>query len=258
MFILLEGRFMRIRQLVLVAKDRDKVVKDLCDLFKIEVAFYDPGIIHFGLENAVIPVGDTFLEVVSPVQEDTTAGRYLERRKGDGGYMVIIQTDDFVKAKERVVSEGIQIVWNADRREEGIRAQGIHLHPKELGAILSIDSMEPTASWLWASTKWEEKIHTEVSIGLNGVCLQSKDPEDMMRKWEKPLGVEGIYKNNQFLIELKDSRVVFVEDSDGRGDGIESFEIDVKDKESVIKSAKDLGLYANNEVHVGGAKFILN
>ena len=102
------------------------------------------------------------------------------------------------KEKERVESEGIQIVWNADRREEGIRAQGIHLHPKELGAILSIDSMEPPSSWLWASTKWEEKIHTEVSIGLNGVCLQSKDPEDMMRKWEKALGVEGIYKNNQF------------------------------------------------------------
>ena len=93
---------MRIRQLVLVAENRDKVVNDLCNLFRIEVAFYDPGIIHFGLENAVIPVGDTFLEVVSPVQEDTTAGRYLDRRKGDGGYMVIIQTDDLVKAKQRV------------------------------------------------------------------------------------------------------------------------------------------------------------
>jgi hypothetical protein len=173
-----------------VGKDRDKVVKDLCDLFKIEVAFYDPGIIHFGLENAVIPVGDTFLEVVSPVQEDTTAGRYLERRKGDGGYMVIIQTDDFVKAKERVVSEGIQIVWNADRREEGIRAQGIHLHPKELGAILSIDSMEPTSSWLWASTKWEEKIHTEVSIGVNGACLLG-------------LLIEDILHSNQYLLQYE-------------------------------------------------------
>ena len=93
---------MRIRQLVLVAEDRDKVVNDLCNLFKIEVAFYDPGVIHFGLENAVLPVGDTFLEVVSPVQKNTTAGRYLDRRKGDGGYMVIIQTEDLAKEKERV------------------------------------------------------------------------------------------------------------------------------------------------------------
>ena len=85
---------MRIRQLVLVSDERDSVVEDLCGLFEIEVAFYDPGIFHFGLENAVIPGGDTFLEVVSPVQEKTTAGRYLERRNGNGGYMVIMQSDD--------------------------------------------------------------------------------------------------------------------------------------------------------------------
>lgn len=249
---------MRIRQLVLVAEDRDKVVNDLCNLFKIEVAFYDPGIIHFGLENAVIPVGDTFLEVVSPVQENTTAGRYLERRKGDGGYMVIVQTEDLAKEKERVESEGIQIVWNADRTEEEIRAQGIHLHPRELGTILSLDTMDPPSSWLWASTNWEEKVNTEVSNCLNGVHLQSKDPEAMMRKWEKALGREGTYENNQFVIKLNESRVVFVEDSDGRGEGIESFEISVKDKESVIKSSEDLGLYFNGEVQIGGAKFLLN
>ena len=249
---------MRIRQLVLVAEDRDKVVNDLCNLFKIEVAFYDPGIIHFGLENAVIPVGDTFLEVVSPVQENTTAGRYLERRKGDGGYMVIVQTEDLAKEKERVESEGIQIVWNADRTEEEIRAQGIHLHPRELGTILSLDTMDPPSSWLWASTNWEEKVNTEVSNCLNGVHLQSKDPEAMMRKWEKALGREGTYENNQFVIKLNESRVVFVEDSDGRGEGIESFEISVKDKEGVIKSSEDLGLYFNGEVQIGGAKFLLN
>jgi len=91
---------MRIRQLVLVSEKRDPVVSDLCNLFRIEVAFYDPGIIHFGLENAVIPVGDTFLEVVSPVQENTTAGRFLERRRGNGGYMVIVQTDDLKERKK--------------------------------------------------------------------------------------------------------------------------------------------------------------
>ena len=141
---------MRIRQLVLVAGQRDSVVDDLCSLFEIEVAFYDPGIIHFGLENAVIPVGDTFLEVVSPIQEETTAGRYLERRNGNGGYMVIVQTEDLKSEKARVEAEGIGIVWNADREEEGIHAQAIHLHPRDVGgAILSIDSMTPPKAWLW-------------------------------------------------------------------------------------------------------------
>ena len=249
---------MRIRQLVLVAQERDKVVNALCDVFNLEVAFYDPGIIHFGLENAVIPVGDTFLEVVSPVQEDTTAGRYLQKRKGNGGYMVIVQAEDLDKEKKRVESEGIKIIWEADRKEEEVHARGIHLHPKEIGAILSIDTMDPPSSWLWASTNWEKKVNTEVSNCLNGVHLQSKDPEIMMKKWEKALGKKGIYINNQFQINLNKSRVVFMEDLDGRGDGIESFEISVKDKKSIIKSAQDLGLFFDGEIHIGGAKFLLN
>ena len=118
--------------------------------------------------------------------------------------------------------------------------------------------MDPPSSWLWASTNWEKKVNTEVSNCLNGVHLQSKDPEIMMKKWEKALGKKGIYINNQFQINLNKSRVVFMEDLDGRGDGIESFEISVKDKKSIIKSAQDLGLFFDGEIHIGGAKFLLN
>ena len=250
---------MRIRQLVLVSDERDSVVEDLCGLFEIEVAFYDPGIIHFGLENAVIPVGDTFLEVVSPVQKETTAGRYLERRNGNGGYMVIMQTDDLKSEKARVEAEGINIVWNADREEEGIHAQAIHLHPRDVGgAILSIDEMTPPKAWLWASSSWEKNVRTEVCKYLNGVHIQSKDPESMMRSWERALGKEAVYEDNQFKIQLEGSRVVFVEDTDGRGEGIEAFEINVNDKEKVLKSAKSKGLIRNDEVYIGGVKFLLN
>ena len=250
---------MRIRQLVLVSAKRDPVVNDLCELFKIEVAFYDPGIIHFGLENAVIPVGDTFLEVVSPVQENTTAGRFLERRNGNGGYMVIVQTDDLKREKKRVEAEGINIVWNADREEEGIHAQAIHLHPRDVGgAILSIDSMNPPTAWLWASPTWEKNVKTEVSNFLNGVHVQSKDPESMMRNWERALGKEAVYRDNQFLIELEDSRIVFVEDTDGRGDGVESFEISVNNKDNLLKKAEEKGLVKDGDVCIGGVKFLLN
>ena len=57
--------------------------------------FSDPDVGYFGLENAVWAVGDTFLEVVSPVQDGTAAGRLLERRGvGECGYMVMFQVDD--------------------------------------------------------------------------------------------------------------------------------------------------------------------
>ena len=47
---------MDIRQIVMVSALRDPIVNNLCELFECEVAFNDPGVGHFGLENAVIPL----------------------------------------------------------------------------------------------------------------------------------------------------------------------------------------------------------
>ena len=250
---------MRIRQLVLVSEDRDSVVNELCSLFQIEVAFYDPGIIHFGLENAVLPVGDTFLEVVSPVKENTTAGRYLKKRKGDGGYMVIIQTNNFKQQKERVKSKDIEIVFHADRKEEGIHAQSIHLHPRDVGgAILSLDSMKPINSWLWAGKNWENMKNDEVVGFLNGVHIQSKDPEETAKNWERALGREATFEDTLFTIELDNSRVIFKEDLNGRGAGPESFELKVKDRQKVMEQANQLKLLVDGSIFIGGVEFLLN
>ena len=64
------------------------------------------GVGAFGLRNAVFAIGDTFLEVVAPVRDDTTAGRYLERRGGDGGYMALFQVPDVADARRRVADLG--------------------------------------------------------------------------------------------------------------------------------------------------------
>ena len=42
---------MRIRQLVFVARERDELAQQICDLFELKETFNDPGIIHFGLEG---------------------------------------------------------------------------------------------------------------------------------------------------------------------------------------------------------------
>ncbi len=99
-----------------------------------------------------MPVGDTFLEVVSPKQEGTTAGRFLERQGGDAGYMVILQTDesmdDFRRRMQRL---GVRVVWTADHDD----IRGTHLHPKDVGgAILSVDWASPAESWRWAGPEW--------------------------------------------------------------------------------------------------------
>ena len=85
--------YLRLRQICLVASELEPVVDDLCAVFGVKVCHRDPEVGQFGLHNALMPFGSSFLEVVAPQREGTAAGRYLERRQGDGGYMVILDSE---------------------------------------------------------------------------------------------------------------------------------------------------------------------
>ena len=239
---------MDLRQLVMVSNLRDPIVNDLQDLFDIKVSFNDPGVAHFGLENAVLPVGKDFLEVVSPVEENTTAGRYLNRRGGDGGYMVIIQVDDFFETQNIVKENNITVVWESEHPE----ARAIHLHPKELGgAILSLDWMNPKESWKWAGPNWDDFVNTSIIKRFVGVEIQSDDPEGMKNKWQSVLRMPSENVSNR-QIDLDNTWIRFVEDKDGRGPGVSAFCLEANDNESLMKKAADLGLMNQEDIFIGG------
>ena len=77
--------WLRLRQICLVAEKPGPVEEAGCEILGVKVCFRDLGVAKFGLENALFPIGNQFLEVVAPTQENTAAGRYLDRRGGDGG-----------------------------------------------------------------------------------------------------------------------------------------------------------------------------
>ena len=92
---------MRLRQIALVGSDLEAARADITAVLGLGAAYADPGVGKYGLHNGVWPIGDTFLEVVSPTQAGTTAGRLIDKRGGDGGYMAIFQTDDLAAARAR-------------------------------------------------------------------------------------------------------------------------------------------------------------
>ena len=243
---------MDIRQIVMVSSMRDPIVNDLCELFGFEVAFNDPGVGHFGLENAVIPIGTDFLEVVSPVKDNTTAGRFLEKRNGDGGYMIIIQVDDFEISKGLVEKKNIGVVWETDLPE----AKAMHLHPKQMGgAILSLDWMNPKESWKWAGPEWTSHISGPVS-GVDGVEIQSSNPDEMFKDWLEVLGSTKSDPDKR-IIFLDNTWLKFISDTDGRGAGISAFSLKSKNHQVIYERAKDLGLMNGDFIQLGGMKFHL-
>ena len=228
----------RLRQIALVAKDMNLVQTHFYNLFGLSDAHIDPKISKFGLQNIVMTLGDTFLEVVSPITDNTTAGRLLERRGGDGGYMVIVQVDDLLHEKQRVESAGIRIVFEAFTE----RGSAIHLHPKDVpGAIASLDQMDPPEAWYWAGSNWMQRKATLVEK-IIGSEIQCESPTEIAEKWAIAYKVPVSMVGDVPCLLFDDGEVRFVEIQDSRGIGLRAFDVVAKDKKQILKNAYQMKL----------------
>ena len=202
-----------------MARDCAQVAGELHRAFGWPSPFHDPGVGQFGLTNAVFAAGDTFVEVVAPAQPDTTAGRYLERRGGDGGYMAIFQVPDLAAARRRVASLGVRVVWAADLPD----IAGTHLHPGDVpGAIVSLDWAVPEHSWRWAGPSWTGRVPEHVAGGITGLTIEVNDPAAAARRWAAVLGIPAAGGGDTTVVELPDQgqRLRFVPAPGGHGEGI--------------------------------------
>lgn len=209
----------RLRQLVTVAADLRSTEQAITEALDVEVCYRDPGVGHFGLRHGLYTIGDRLLEVVVPKQEGTTAGRFLERRGGDGGYMVIVQVDDLAAHKARLAETDIRIVFEAGA--PGM--QGLHLHPADVGgAILSIDQADPPESWAWAGPDFAYHANSSVAADMVGAELQGDDPDALAASWSVALGLSV---NADRTIDLDDATIRFTPAADGRGDGLAAIDV---------------------------------
>ena len=175
---------LRIRQIVFVVRDLAASSRRLAELLALDAPFRDPGVAEFGIDNAVFAFGDQFIELVSPVRADTAAGRHLDRR-GEGGYMLILQADDFEGAHARIRALGVRTVW--EKTLPDIRA--MHLHPKDIGgAIVSVDQPVPPASWRWGGPSWRIQGGARGRQRVVGVTVAAADPPAMAARWAEVLG----------------------------------------------------------------------
>jgi hypothetical protein len=208
-----------LRQVALVARDCGPIASELRQAFGWAQPFHDPGVGQFGLTNAVFAVGDTFLEVVAPAQPDTAAGRYLERRGGDGGYMAIFQVPDLAVARRRLAGLAVRVVWTADLPDMA----ATHLHPRDVpGAIVSLDWAAPPQSWRWAGPSWTGRAPEHAPGGVTGLTIEVNEPSTAARRWADVLGISAVRIGRTAEVELPDAgqRLQFVPARAGHGEGI--------------------------------------
>lgn len=200
----------RLRQVALVAAELDPVVDQLCATLDLDVVFRDPGVAEFGLHNALMMIGDQFLEVVAPTTEGTTAGRLIEKRGGDGGYMAIYEVDDLDRRMAHLDTHGVRNVWAGDFPD----IRGRHLHPRDVGGTLvSIDQPEPAGSWRWGGPHWTPRRGALIA-SIAGVTIGADDPDALRARWT----------------ELELAQAVEFVPATERGDGLDAVDLVTNDR----------------------------
>lgn len=206
-----------------MARDLAAAEREIATHLGLELCYRDPGVATFGLHNALFPIGDKLLEVVSPTQNGTTAGRLLDKRGGDGGYMVIFEVDDVEATRQRMVDAGVRIVFEAalgDLERDGIT--GLHLHPRDVGgAIVSIDQAHAWGEWPWAGPSWRHHVRTDIVSDIAAVEVQAGDPAAMASRWGEVLGRPS--RND--AVVLDEGTIRFVPVADTRGEGVSAVEL---------------------------------
>ena len=222
-----------------MARDLETVAGALRDELGLAEPFHDPGVGRFGLRNAVMALGDAFVEVVSPVTDGTAAGRRLDRLGGDGGYMVMFQLDDVPAARRRAAAAGIREVFAVELPD----IVDVHLHPRDVGgAIVALDAPSPPGSWRWGGPAWEGRVPDHGPGTITGATIAAADPEAMAARWAHVLG-SPLRRGGAALALDGDGELRF-QPGDGRPEGL------------VAVSARVPG--AERTVEVAGVRFELS
>ena len=217
----------RMRQICLVARQLEPVVEQLHSVLELAVCHRDPGVGKYGLENALFPIGDKFLEVVAPVRDGTAAGRYLDRRGGAGGYMVITQCDDLAPRRKRCAALSVRIANEIGYPEY----HELQLHPRDVGAAMLSFAWQAGArspGGPWHPAAWSgQGLGGDGGLirAMTAAELQSEDPDRLARRWSEVIERPVRMQDGQHVIALDDATLRFVEATDGRGEGLAGLDL---------------------------------
>ena len=93
-----------------------------------------------GVEEAMVGIGDSCIQLLAPLGPDTTIGKYLERN-GEGIQQVAFRVTDVEVAAQRLRDAGLRLLYDAPRRgTAGSRVNFVH--PKDCRGVL-VELVEP-------------------------------------------------------------------------------------------------------------------
>ncbi|MBQ30036.1 MAG: hypothetical protein CL434_09575 [Acidimicrobiaceae bacterium] len=264
---------LRLRQVAIIGNEYEQTEAALSATFGLQVAYRDPGnrpareagVSIFGLKNFVMPIGNQFLELVVPLKEGpgTAGGRYLQRRGGPGGYMLLFQVprSEYELHHRHLTELGVRVVAAGVISEEG--SEAMHIHPKDLpGCLVELrwcaNEDVPDGDWWPVERDWRNQRNTDFIEAICGAEIQTRDPLGLAERWANVLQVSVAMSDGSPTIPTIDGPIRFTEPSDERPEGLGAIDVRVSEPELVLTRAASFGLDCRDQtIEVSGLRLHL-
>ena len=104
----------KIEHIALAVEDLDAAVAHYEDVWGLEVTHRER-VEDQGVEEAMLPIGESFLQLLGPTGPDTTVGRFVAKR-GEGLHHIAYEVPDLEGTLAELKERGVRLIDETPRR----------------------------------------------------------------------------------------------------------------------------------------------
>jgi hypothetical protein len=252
----------RLRQIAVITRQPEPVEDELRHVLGLALAYRYPGVDGFGLGTAYFPIGNEMFEVVVAAERGTVADRFIDRRGGQGGFIVMLECRDLSAYRQRAEAAGVRVVGEGD---DPARGRHVQFHPKDTGGTF-LELHEPfgpgagehDGPWPYGGDDWRSARRTRSVTGIVGAEIQSEDPGAVAARWSRLLDRPACTTEaGDIVMSLRGGHLRFARAQDGRGEGLGAIDVRVADREHVVSARARASYRDEAPLEIGGLRINL-
>ena len=125
----------RLNHIAIVVADLDKATALWRDVLGAEVsqpqALPDHGVIVVFIDS-----GNSKIELLEPLGDDSPIAKYLERNPDGGMHHMCFEVDDILAARDQLLAEGARVLGDGEPKRGAHNKPVLFLHPKDFNGTL--------------------------------------------------------------------------------------------------------------------------
>jgi methylmalonyl-CoA/ethylmalonyl-CoA epimerase len=123
----------RIDHVGIAVPDLDDAIRFYADAFGVEVVHEEVNE-EQGVREAMLAVGDSYIQLLAPLTPDSPIGRFLDRQ-GPGIQQIAYAVDDIEAASDHLRGAGVRMLYDVPKA--GTAGSRVNFaHPKDCGGVL--------------------------------------------------------------------------------------------------------------------------